>query len=71
MLSNSYHKNKGYCHQQNNRNFADFAEKYNKSLIEILKSKRPSIEPCGIPFTIFVQSLNSEPILMLSVRFAR
>ena len=30
-----------------------FAEKKNKPLIKILKSKRLSIEPCGIPFTIF------------------
>ena len=27
-----------------------------------LKSKWPSIEPCGIPFKVFFQSLNVEPI---------
>ena len=48
-----------------------FAEKKNKSLIKILKSKRLSVKLCKIPFTIFVQSLNIEPILVLYVRFVR
>ena len=48
-----------------------FAEKKNKSLIKILKSKGPSIEPCGITFNVFVQSPNIEPILILCVRFVR
>ena len=48
-----------------------FAEKKNKSLIKILKSKSPSIEPCEIPFKIFVQSLNVEPVLILCVCFTR
>ena len=30
-----------------------FAQKKNKSLIKILRSKRLSIESCGIPFTTF------------------
>ena len=34
---------------------------------KILKSKRLSIEPWGISFTIFVQSLNFELILILCV----
>ena len=36
------------------KQISHFAEKKNKSLIKILKSKRLSIEHCGIPFTTFV-----------------
>ena len=61
---NPYHKNKDYCHQQNNR--LNILLRKKQPLIKILKCKRPSIEPCGIPFTIFVESLNVEPILILS-----
>ena len=50
---------------------SDFAEKKNKSLIKILKSKGLSIELCGIPFKIFVQPLNVETIWILCVRFVR
>ena len=41
--------------------------KKSKSLINILTSKSLNIEPCGIPSTIFVRSLNVEPILILCV----
>ena len=50
---------------------SDFAEKKNKSLIKILKSKGLSIELFGIPFKIFVQPLNVETIWILCVRFVR
>ena len=50
---------------------SDFAEKKNKSLIKILKSKGLSIELCGIPFKIFVQPLNVETIWILCVRIVR
>ena len=39
-----------------------FTEKRNKLLIKILKSKGSSIELSEIPFKIFFQSLNVEPI---------
>ena len=32
----------------------------------LLKIKNPSIEPCGIPFTIFVQSQNQQTHLYLT-----
>ena len=48
-----------------------FAEKKNKSLIKTLKSKGLSIKPRGIPFKIFVRSLNLEPILIIWVQFVR
>ena len=47
---------------QEQRVLSHFAERKNKSLIKILKGKGPSIESCGIPFSIFVQSLSAEPI---------
>ena len=48
-----------------------FAEKKKKSLIKALKTEEPSTEPCGIPFKIFVQSLNVRPILVLYVHIVK
>ena len=51
----------------------DFAFCWEKEKIidKNIKSKGPSIEPSRTPFTIFVQSLNVDPILILRVRFVR
>ena len=54
----SDHKNKSIWHQQNDRihilprKRTNYWLKSKKLKLKILKSKKPSIEPCGIPFTI-------------------
>ena len=65
MFSKLCHKSKGYCSQQNYK-FCILPRK-NKSLMKILKRKDPNKDPCGIPLTTSLQSLNVGPNLIFRV----
>ena len=42
-----------------------------KSLMTMLKSKGPKIDPCGIPVIMSYQELKEQPILVLCLRLFR
>ena len=43
----------------------------NKSLMKMLKSKGPVIDPCGIPAIMSYQELKEQSMLVLSLRLRR
>ena len=50
---------------------SDLIWRRNKSLMKMLKSKGPKIDPCGIPAMMSYQELKEQPILVLCLRLFR
>ena len=50
---------------------SDLIRRKNKSLMKMLKSKSPKIDPCAIPVIMSYEELKGQPILVLCLLLFR
>ena len=51
--------------------YTDLIRRRNKSLMKMLKSKSPKIDPCAIPVIMSYEELKGQPILVLCLLLFR